>query len=76
MDKKQLERANFLSNRIKEIEDMISVCKNNVRMNIQSWASSNKDHSCSLLVEMKHQEEVIDMIYRWRHEYQKEFEQL
>lgn len=76
MDRNKLDRANFLSYRIKEIEDIISAAKNNVRMNIESLASSNKDHSQSMLVEHKKQQEVIDMITKWRDEYQKEFENL
>lgn len=76
MDKEKLYRANFLQGKIESIEDFISVHKNNVRMNIQSSGTISTDRDCSISLEKKRQKEVIDMLSKWRDEYQKEFEEL
>lgn len=76
MDKEKLDRANFLQGKIESIEDFISVHKNNVRMNIKSSGIISTDRDCSISLEKKRQKEVIDMLSKWRDEYQKEFEEL
>lgn len=76
MDKEKLDRANFLRGKIEGIEYFIGVHKNNVRMNIQLSGTISTDRDCSISLEKKRQKEVIDMLAKWRDEYQKEFEEL
>lgn len=76
MDTEKLNRANFLRGKIEDINDFISVHRNNVRMNIQSFGTISTDRDCSISLEKKRQKEVIAMLTKWRDEYQKEFEEL
>lgn len=76
MNERKLERANFLKDKIDEIDEILRVCRINVRMEIKSWASNSEDKSYGVTVEREHQQEILDIIVKWRKEYQKEFEQL
>lgn len=76
MNKEKLDRANFLRGRIEDIKDFISIHRNNVRMNIQSYGTISTDRDCSISLENKRQKEVIDMLTKWLNEYEKEFEEL
>lgn len=76
MDKEKLDRANFLRGKIEDIKDFISVHKNNVRMNIQSFGTISTDRDCSISLERNRQKEVIDMLTKWLDEYRKEFKAL
>lgn len=51
MDKEKLDRANFLRGKIEDIKDFISVHRNNVRMNIQSFGTISTDRDCSISLE-------------------------
>ena len=76
MTQEQLERANFLKDKIDEITDLLNVHKRNVRMTIGSYPNNNKDRSTNIEIERKHQQEILALLTKWRDEYQKELEEL
>lgn len=76
MTKEKLERANFLNNKIDDINDLLSVHKHNVRMTLGSYPNNNKDRNRSIEIERKHHQEIINLLIKWRDEYKKELEEL
>ena len=76
MTQEQLERANFLKDKIDEITDLLNVHKRNVRMTIGSYPNNNKDRSTNIEIERKLQQEILTLLTKWRYEYQKELEEL
>lgn len=76
MTKENLERANFLNDKIASINDFLRVHKHNVRMTIYSFPNNNKDDNGNVDIERKYQQEIIDLLKKWRDEYQKELEAL
>ncbi|MBO8472526.1 MAG: hypothetical protein IAB81_02720 [Bacteroidetes bacterium] len=76
MTKEQLERANFLKNTIDEINDFLSAHKKNPRMSFNSFPNNNWDRRASVDIERKHHQEILDLLKKWRDEYQKELEEL
>lgn len=76
MTKEQLEKANSLKNKIDSIEDFLRVHKNNVHMGIGSYPSNNKDKKIITWIDRKHQYEIIDLLKKWKDEYEKELEEI
>lgn len=75
MDKEKLDRANFLQKEIRKIDNIIKEIYNNSDMRIVSsittWYISETLYKDSL-----HKDEFVNMLYKWRDEYKKEFEEL
>lgn len=76
MTKEQLDRANFLTDKIDDINDLLSVHKRNIRMTLGSYPNNNKDRSRDIEIEREHHQEIINLLKKWRDEYQKELEAL
>lgn len=76
MTKEQLEKANFLKNKIDSIESFLRVHKNNVHMGIGSYPSNNKSEKVITWIDRKHQYEIIDLLKKWKYEYEKELEEI
>jgi hypothetical protein len=76
MTKEQLEKANSLKDEIDSIESFLRVHKNNVRMEIGSYPSSNKGKRITAWIDRKHQYEIIDLLKKWKDEYEKELEEI
>lgn len=76
MTREQLEKANSLKDKIDSIESFLRVHKNNVHMEIRSYPSSNKGERTTTWIERKHQYEIIDLLKKWKDEYEKELEEI
>lgn len=76
MTKEQLEKANSLKDEIDSIESFLRVHENNVRMEIGSYPSSNKGEGLTVWIDRKHQYEIIDLLKKWKDEYEKELEEI
>ena len=76
MTKEQLEKANSLKDEIDSIESFLRVHKNNVHMGIGSYPSSNKGEKIITWINRKHQFEIIDLLKKWKDEYEKELEEI
>lgn len=76
MTKEQLKKANSLKNEIDNIESFLRVHKNNVYMCIKSSPSNNKDKVITAWINRKHQYEIIDLLKKWKYEYEKELEKI
>lgn len=76
MTKEQLEKAIFLRDEIDSIESFLRVHKNNVHMGIGSYPSSNKGKKIITWINRKHQYEIIDLLKKWKDEYEKELKEI
>lgn len=76
MTKEQLEKAISLKDEIDSIESFLRVHKNNVRMEIGFYPSNNKGERITAWIDRKHQYEIIDLLKKWKDEYEKELEEI
>lgn len=76
MDNEKLERANSLRRKINSIDDVVKTIGKGYRLEIKSFSSNGWNESRTFVVENKYKKELIEMINKWRDEYQKEFDEL
>lgn len=76
MDKKKLDTANILQQKIVELDEIIKIFEKERKIKITLYGFSPFDNSPYLGLEKSRKEEVINLLKKWRDEYKKKFEEL
>lgn len=76
MTKEQLEKANFISYRLKELNRFFNVEKQYHIVEIRAKYGDFSGNYEIATIEEKHQQELLGLLKKWRDEYQKELEEL